>query len=200
MLNYIWASMMLMSAVCALLTGRGELCLNSILSGTKDTVNTVLVLAGLMALWSGIMEAAKEAGLCGFIEKITYPLLKFLFPELKGKKEALSAIAMNITANVLGLGNSATPLGLEAMRRLDAENKGRKEASNSMCLFALLNSASLQIIPTTVISLRAAAGSKDPGWVILPIWITSLSSLLMAVISCKILQGAIPEKGEKRRE
>ena len=118
----------------------------------------------------------------------TIPFTKILFPNLKKNGEAMGAIVMNITANMLGMSNAATPLGIRAMEKLQKENQGRKKASHEMCTFVLINTASVQIIPTTLIALRSASGSAEPTKIIVPIWITSILVLCTALISAKILK------------
>ena len=118
--------------------------------------------------------------------KILDPLLNFLFPELRNKKKAKKEIAMNITANILGIGNASTPLGLKAMETLQEENSNREELSNSMVMLLVLNTASLQIIPTTIIAIRVSLGSNNPTKIIVPVWIATLSAAIVGITAVKL--------------
>lgn len=187
MMNYIWCGIMLFSLVTSIFTGRLESTVNAGITAAQNSVTTVLSFAGIMCMWSGIMKIADKSGITDIIGKILSPITKLLFPRLKRTDEAMRQITMNITANLLGMGNAATPLGLSAMRSLDTLNKKSRYASDEMCIFAVLNTASFQLIPTTIMALRTASGSANPSEIIFPIWIVSLMSLLCAVIAVKIM-------------
>ena len=139
-----------------------------------------------MCLWNGIMNIAAKTTLIDKICKILNPIIGFLFPEIKENKKAKKEISMNIVANIMGLGNAATPLGLQAMKTLQKENKDKKVISNSMAMFIVLNTASLQIIPTTVIAIRNSLGSKNPTQIILPVWIATTLAASAAICATKI--------------
>lgn len=190
MMNYIWCAIMLVSLICAVVTGRVESTVNAGITAAQSSVTSTLAFAGIMCMWSGIMKIADKSGMTDIIGRILYPVTRFLFPRLKRGSDAMRSITMNITANLLGMGNAATPLGLSAMRELDKLNGGGKYASDEMCVFAVINTASFQLIPTTIMALRTAAGSKNPSEIIVPVWIVSLMSLLCAVIAVKVMLGA----------
>lgn len=185
-MNIIWAAMILISLVFAAINGNLTQTVNAGINGAASSVNTVLSFAGIMCLWSGIMRLCDKCGMAGVIEKLLSPITKILFPDLKDIK-AKKAITMNITANILGMGNAATPLGIEAMQRLDSLNPSPENATKDMCMFVVLNTASFQLIPTTIISLRAAVSSQNPTEIILPIWIVSILSTVFSVIAVKLL-------------
>ena len=187
MINYIWASMLILSFIFSIAKGNLSDVNNALLDGASSAVEMAIGLLGMMCFWSGLLEIAKRAGLTEKLSKMLRPLMKLLFPELKENSPAIIAMLMNMVANFLGLSNAATPLGLKAMKELDKENKQRKKASHSMCLFVVINTASITLIPTTVIALRAANGSKDPFSVIVPVWICSVISITVGIVISKIL-------------
>lgn len=183
-MNYIWCGMIIVSIVVSLFNGTAAETLNGAFEGAKSAVFTVLSFAGVMCFWTGIMKIAEKAGLSEKVQKILRPVITLLFP--KAGDEAKNYIAMNMSANLLGLGNAATPMGIKAMERLDRENLNPSYASKDMCMLVILNTASIQLIPTTIIALRSAAGSADPFSVVLPIWISSAAAVLVAVAAAKI--------------
>lgn len=188
MLNYIWTGMVLISLIVSFFTGKFETCALSALEGAGEGVKLAISLCGVMCFWSGIMEIASKSGILKLLAKLLKPLTKFLFPEIKQESDAMQAIVTNMTANILGMSNAATPLGLKAMEELQKLNKNKLRASKSMCMFVLINTASIQLLPTTLIALRTSFGSKFPTSIIVPIWITSATALTIAVISAKIFE------------
>jgi len=184
-LNKIWAGMIIISIVLSILGGRIEDLITELMLSTQSVLETVLDMLGMMCMWSGFMKIAEEAGVVKAISKKVTPLVKFLFPELPKNNEATGHIAMNMTANILGLGNVATPLGLKAMEKLEEYNNEKNRLSNSMMMFIILNTASIQLIPTSVITLRATYNSNNPADVVLPIIIASFGSVLAGIIMVK---------------
>lgn len=184
-LNKIWAGMIIISIVLSILGGRIEYLITELMLSTQSVLETVLDMLGMMCMWSGFMKIAEEAGVVKAISKKVTPLVKFLFPELPKNNEATGHIAMNMTANILGLGNVATPLGLKAMEKLEEYNNEKNRLSNSMMMFIILNTASIQLIPTSVITLRATYNSNNPADVVLPIIIASFGSVLAGIIMVK---------------
>ncbi|MBQ7793318.1 MAG: spore maturation protein A [Clostridia bacterium] len=168
--------MVLISLIAGAVTGNGEGVVSAGLEGAAAAVQTVLGFAGLMCFWSGILALCEKGGLARIISGILSPVLSLVF----GKSNASEHIAMNVTANLLGMGNAATPAGIRAMQELDKENNS-DIPSRAMCIFAVMNTASLQIIPTTVASMRASAGSSTPFDIMPAVWITSVISLAAAV-------------------
>ena len=183
-MNYIWGGMILISLVYGYFNGNLDAVVEAGFSGARDAVETVLSFAGIMCLWTGILKAAEKSGISRVVKKLLSPLVRLLFPKLKKDSEAAEFITLNITANLLGMGNGATPMGIKAMNALD-DHSGR--VTDEMCMFMVLNTAAFQLIPSTVIAFRSAAGSIDPFSVIIPIWITSLVSLTAGVVSVKIM-------------
>ena len=187
MINYIWAGMIVLSLLSGLLSGNIETITKGAIDGCAEGVSLCVSLLGIMCFWTGISKIAEKSGLIEGFARLIRPITKFLFPRLKEGSEALSAIVMNMVANFFGMGNAATPLGIKAMKELDKIN-GSKEASNEMCTFAVINTASIQLIPSTIISLRQTFGSEDPGAIIVPVWIASIVAVTVAVISTKIFE------------
>ncbi len=187
MLNIIWPVFIIISIVYSVLIGNIEAINNSIFEVGESTINLVLNLLGTLCLWNGLMKIAEKTSLIKKIAKIVNPLMKALFPEIKRGTETYQAISMNIVSNILGLGNAATPLGLKAMKLMQQENKEKKKLSNSMALFIILNTASIQIIPTTVIAIRTSLGSVEPTRILIPIWGATIGAALAGIISAKIL-------------
>lgn len=187
MINYIWVAMIVVSFAFSFFAGNTEAVNQALLDGSQSAVEMSFNLLGLMCFWSGLLEIAKRAGITEKLSGFLRPFMKKLFPELKENSPAIDAMVMNMTANFLGLSNAATPLGLKAMEELNKENKGRKRASNSMCLFVVINTASLTLIPTTVIALRASSGSLAPFSIIVPVWICSVISQIAGITIAKLL-------------
>lgn len=187
MMGYIWGGMIVIAFFFSLLTGNIETVAQSALTGAENAVNMSLDLLGMMCFWSGLLEIAKQSGLTEKLAKCIRPLTRLLFPRLKPDSPAVTAMVMNMTANFLGLSNAATPLGLAAMAELDKINPQKEEASDEMCMFVVINTASITLIPATVITLRAAAGSADPFSIILPVWICSVLALTVGVATAKLL-------------
>ncbi len=184
MLNYIWAVMMIVAVIFSIFTGKISELSASIMSGAENAVAMTISLMGIMCFWTGIMNIAENTGVTDIIAKLLSPVTKILFPKLKDKR-AKDAIIMNMTANMLGLSNAATPLGLKAMQELNRFSDG-KTATDDMCMFIVINTASLQIIPSTVIALRQGAGSVSPTDIIIPVWICSICVITAGVLAVKI--------------
>lgn len=182
MLNYIWSAIVLLSVLCSIFLGKGESLSAAIVDSGAQTIQLLLTLAGVMTLWSGIMKIAEESGLTAVFARLFSPLLRPLFPKLDKDSDAFGSITMNITANLLGLGNTATPLGIKAMRELSELNGNSDTASDEMVVFVVMNTASLQLLPTMLGSLRQSYGSAAPFEILAPVWISSSCALSVALI------------------
>lgn len=188
MINYIWFIMIFLGLLVGLITGNGDGLSKAIVGSVDSTVQFMIGLVGLMCFWCGVMKVAEKSGLTKKLSKFLRPVLKLIFKDAAKDEKALGAIVMNITANMLGLGNAATPFGIKAMQEMDRLNKDKEKASNDMALFLVLNAACIQLVPTTIISIRAATGSTNPGVILLPAIVASTIAAVVGVISCKILQ------------
>jgi len=161
-LNAIWLVLMVFGVAVAAATGRADSVTDAAFGAGKLAIETIINLAGIMALWMGLMKIAEKSGLMEGLARILRPLVRVLFPSVPADHPAVGAVLMNISANMLGLGSAATPLGLKAMQHLQELNPDRDTASEAMCTFLALNTASITLIPGTIIALRAAAGSANP--------------------------------------
>lgn len=186
-MNYIWSGMIIISLVFAAINGTLDETLAAAFSGAEQAAGSVIAMAGIFCFWSGFLKIAESGGFSGIISKLMRPVLHRIFPRLSTDSKAYSAITMNVTANLLGLGNAATPAGIEAVEELDRINGSSPFPSEEMCLFIVMNTASIQVIPTTVTALRAAAGSAAPSEIMLPMWIVSAVSLISAFLAMKLI-------------
>lgn len=187
MLNIIWPFFIIISFIYAIFTGKINEINNGIFESVSDAVNLSITFLGTICLWNGIMEIVKRTSLMQKLTRILNPIIKLLFPELKNNDKAKSEISMNIIANILGLGNAATPLGLKAMKTMQKENNKKDTLSNSMAMFIVLNTASLQLIPTNVIAIRTSLNSTNATQIILPVWGATIVAAIVGIISTKII-------------
>ena len=186
MLGKIFGILTVTSLLFGIATGNAEALGNAILDGASDAVSLTLSLAGAMCLWCGVMRVLQEAGAITRLARLMRPFLRLFFPNSAKEGEGAEEIASNIAANLLGMGNAATPLGINAMRTL-SRYSDKKTASNSMCMLAVINSASIQLIPSTLIAIRAATGSRAPAEIMVPIWIVSVATFAFGVLLCKLI-------------
>ncbi|MBR5152448.1 MAG: hypothetical protein IKW60_02855 [Clostridia bacterium] len=188
MLNYIWGGMILVSLIVSALTGNVETTVAAAAQGAGNAVELCLTLLGILCLWTGLARIGERAGFIRILSRLLHPVLSFLFPKLDRNDPARDSIVMNFVANLLGMGNAATPLGIKAMQDLHARNKKRGVATNEMCTFVVMNTASLQLLPTTLISLRQAYGSAAPSSIIIPVWMVSICSLAVGILASKFIE------------
>lgn len=186
MLNIVWPIFIIISFIYAIFFGNLDQLNSSIFSSTEDAVKLCINLLGTMCLWSGIMQIANQTSVVDKLTKILKPIMKFLFPEIDEKSKMHKEISMNVVANILGLGNAATPLGLKAMKSMQKENKDKEVLTNSMATFIVLNTASIQIIPTTVIAIRSSMGSTNPTAIVFPVWIATICAAIAGITATKI--------------
>lgn len=186
MINKIWASFIIIGITYSILTNNTELISTEIIKGAETTLNMITKIFPVMALWLGIMKIAEASNLLKKISIILSPIMKKIFPEIPENHESISLITTNVVANLFGLGNASTPIGLKTMKSLQELNKNKKEASHSMITFLVLNTTGLTIIPTTILSLNMNA--KNPTEIILPCFLASLSATIGGLIIDRILQ------------
>jgi spore maturation protein A len=158
---------------------------SAIFSSIESTVDLIIMLFGSICFWNGIMNIVKNTSLINKIKKLLKPLIKLIFKDIDEEGEAFKNISMNMTSNLLGLGNASTPCGLKAMEDLQKENPCKERLSNNMILFMLINTASLQLIPTTIISIRMGLGSKNPSGIILGVWFASIITFVSMLAIAK---------------
>jgi spore maturation protein A len=188
MLNYIWLGMIILAVVLGGINGKIENVTKSAIESAGASVAVAIGLIGVMALWLGIVKIAEDSGLMSLLAKAIAPILRRLFPGVPAGHPAMGSMTMNIAANMLGLSNAATPLGLKAMEDLETLNSRPGVATNAMCTFLTINTAGLQLIPATMISIMASAGSKDPTAIIGTTLAASFSALVLGVTAAKILE------------
>ncbi len=186
MLNYLWPILIICSYIYGICSGNVENINQAIFKYTESAVSLIITLCGTMCLWSGIMEIAINTNLTNSITKMLDPIINFLFPESRGDRKIKKEISMNVVANLLGLGNAATPLGIRAMKSMQEKNKNKNILTNDMAMFILLNTASIQIIPTTVIGIRMNLGSCNPTNIIFPVWISTICAAIVGIIVIKL--------------
>lgn len=186
MLNNIWPVFILVSIFYSFFSGNLDKINMTITNSTQDALNLTLTLIGITCLWSGIMEIASNTNIVKYLSKILKPVINFLFTDINNDK-AFSKITMNIIANILGLGNAATPLGLQAMDELQKDNIEKNKLSDNMMMLIVLNTASLQVIPTTVIAIRASLESTNPTRIIFPVWISTICAAIVGIFFTKLI-------------
>lgn len=187
MLNILWPIFMVISIVYSIFTGNIEVLNKSIFESIDNVVQFTLTLVGITCFWTGIMAIASKTSTIKFLTRLLQPIIKMLFPNMKSNNEANKSIVMNIVANILGLGNAATPLGLKAMNDLQKENTEKQRLSDNMMMLIVLNTASLQVIPTTVLAIRSSLDSGNPNIIIFPVWIATICAAIVGIIATKFL-------------
>jgi spore maturation protein A len=192
MLNYIWFGLMAIGLVVAIFTGNAAAVTKASVDSARTGVEISLGLVGIMTLWLGIMRVAEQAGLVAMLGRALRPFSRLLFPEVPPDHPAIGAMIMNIAANMLGLSNAATPLGIKAMEELQTLSEEKETATNSMVTFMALNTSGIQFIPATIIGVLAAAGSKAPTAIIPTTILATFAGAIAAVSTAKILQRFFP--------
>jgi len=191
-MSWIWAGLLAVAVATAALNGRMAALTGAIAESAGRAVTLSLGLVGVMTLWLGLMKVAEEAGLVRILARAARPVMRRLFPEVPAEHPAMGAMMLNIAANMLGLGNAATPFGLRAMQALDELNPHPGTATDAQALFCAMNTASLQIIPASVVALRAASGASQPGDVIGPTLVATVAATVTAVVAAKLLARVLP--------
>lgn len=186
-MNYIWAFLILIALVVSVFTGNLGQTATAAMDSAKSAVETALSILGVMCMWMGMMRIAEKAGFIDKLSKLMSPLMNFLFRDVKSKK-AKDAIMMNVAANLFGIGNAATPLGLKAMEELEKENPKKGTATNAMCMFVVINTASIQLIPSTLLAFRSNYGSADPFEIIPAVWLSSLLAVTCGIIAVRWME------------
>ncbi len=188
MINYLWGGMILFSIVVAAASGNLEVVTSSVFDAAEKAVQVTISLISIMAFWLGIMKIVEKSGLINVIKSVLKPLAFFLFPEVPRHHSAMSFILMNMSANLLGMGNAATPFGIKAMEELQKLNHRPDTATNAMCTFLAINTSSLTVLPTTIIALRSATGSLHPAEIIGTTVVATLVSTCAALTADKIMK------------
>ncbi len=183
-MSLIWTGMVVAALLCGLATGHGEAVASAAMEGAAAGVSLCLSMAGVLCLWMGVMEVMRRSGLSEKLTRLLKPILRPLYPDFAGDPKVMDAISANVSANLLGLGNAATPLGIEAARRMSRRTPG--SASNSLCMLVVCNTASIQLLPTTVASVRMAAGCSAPFDILPAVWLASGISVTVGILAAKL--------------
>lgn len=186
-LAWIWTIMIVMSVVYGLLSGNIDAVGKAAVEGAGAAVKLCIGICGVTCLWTGVMEIMRRSGISGGLKSLFLPILSMIFPGAKKNKEAMEAISANVSANLLGLGNAATPLGIRAASEMAKVAHGGT-ATDDLCMLVIINTASIQLIPATVAALRAAAGAAKPFDILPAVWIASLSSVTVGIIATKLFK------------
>ena len=186
-MGIVWFLLLALGLAAALAGGDVEGFTKGALDGAGGAITLAIGLVGMLALWSGLLRIAQEAGLTALLSRAMAPLMRRLFPEIPRDHPALAAMTLNVAANALGLGNAATPIGLDAMEKLQTLNPQRDTATDAMVLFLVINASSVQLVPATVVALRAAGGAASPADVVGPTLLATLVSTAVGIAAAKIL-------------
>ena len=184
-MSVIWTGMVVIAVLCGIAQGTGPQVAAAALEGARAAVELCLSMAGVLCLWTGVMEVMKRSGLSGKLAALLRPVLKRLYPEFAQDRQVMDSISANVSANLLGLGSAATPLGIRAARRMSLRTPG--VASNALCMLVVCNTASIQLIPTTVAGVRMAAGCQTPFDILPAVWLASALSVSVGIVAAKVL-------------
>ncbi len=184
-MTVFWVAMVVISLVCGLLTGNLSQVSQAAGEGAQSAVTLCISMAGMLCLWNGVLEVMNRCGLTRKLRALLLPVLRRLYPEFRDNGEVLDAVSANISANLLGLGNAATPCGIRAAKGMAERYGGR--AGDGLCLLVVCNTASIQLLPTTVAALRSAAGCQNPFDILPAVWLTSALALGAGLLGAKLL-------------
>lgn len=185
LMSWIWTGMVGISILCALWNGQGAQLAGAVFQGAQSGVSLVLSMAGAVCLWSGVAAVMEAAGIMGMLSRLFRPLLNRIFPSTRRDPQLAGCLSGNFCANLLGLGNAATPMGIQAARRLASGSA----ASDELCRLVVLNTASVQLLPTTVAGVRTACGAAAPFDILPAVWISSVLSVSVGLAVCRLLEG-----------
>ncbi|MHB8926331.1 MAG: nucleoside recognition domain-containing protein [Bacillota bacterium] len=195
LLNAVWLFLLVVGVGAAAVTGRIDVVTTSVTEATKQAVELAIGFVGTMSLWLGLMRVAEKAGLIESLGKVLRPFARWLFPSLDPAGPAVGMMLMNMSANLLGLGNAATPFGLKAMAELQKLNPDGQRASEAMCTFLAVNTSAITLVPVTIIALRAALGSTSPTAIVGPCFLATVGSAIVSVTADRFFRAAARRKG-----
>lgn len=198
MLSKVWIGFLTLSLIFGIITGRLDAVSSAAAAGAASAVDLILKIAGLMCLWSGVMELVSASGLAGKIERMLRPALRRLFGHTARDRKAMELVSANVTANLLGLSNAATPIGLQAVSRL-YDTAGGRGAPDAVLMFIALNTASIQLIPSTVAAVRAGYGAAQPFDIMPAVWCASACSVVVVLFMAHLLRPAFPEERKQQK-
>jgi spore maturation protein A len=186
-LAWIWTIMIVFSVIFGVLSGNIDAVGKAALDGAGAAVTLCIGICGVTCLWTGVMEIMRRSGISSSLKSLFLPFLSLLFPASQKNKDAMEAISANVSANLLGLGNAATPLGIKAAAEM-AKSSHNGTATDDLCMLVIINTASIQLVPATVAAIRAAAGAANPFDILPAVWIASVSSVTVGIAAAKILK------------
>lgn len=181
----LWAGLILLGLFFSFVNGSPETVTNVLMFDLQKSVELIISLLPIMAFWTGMMRIVEKSGILNKLSQSLMPIIKFLFKDVQNNTKAVNAIVMTIVANMLGIGNSATAFGIKAMQEMQKSNKNKRIANNSMCMFIIINVSSIQLIPLSIIKLRADSGATLPGDILLPTLIATTFSTIIAILLAK---------------
>lgn len=185
-MGFVWTGMLLLAVLTAVLQGNTGGLTAAAMEGAQKGIDLCLSLAGAMCLWSAVAKAMEQSGLIGGLGRVMGPLLRRLFPKSAADARTMGYLTANVSANLLGLGNAATPMGMKAVQRMQ-QRSGGTAATEEMCLLIVMNTASVQLLPTTVASVRAGLGAAQPFDILPAVWISSLCSVSVGILAAKLM-------------
>ena len=188
MINYLWAIIIIGAFIISFFTGKADLLADAALNSAKDAAMLCINMVGAYALWMGILNIAKESGLVDKIAKKLGFIIRKLFTGVKNNTRAISMIALNLSANILGMGNAATPFGIKAIEEMQKGNPDKKTATDDMCMLLVINASSVQLLPLSIIALRSATGSANPADIVVSTLITTVITTATGITAVKIIQ------------
>ncbi len=183
MVSTVWLALIATGVIAGIATGTSEAVTGAALDSAGDAVTLCLGLAGVMALWGGVMKVAEEAGLARSLARMVAPMARLLFPSVPRDHPAMAAVTMSLAANLLGMGNAATPLGIKAMEDLARLSEAKDEATDAMCTFVTMCTAGITLVPTTIVAVRARLGSANPAEVVGPIIVVNILATAAALLA-----------------
>ena len=190
-MSIIWSFMIMIAIVFAFATGSADLLIEHVTKASSNSIENIITLAGMLCFWTGIFNILKHTPLIEKLASFIKPITSKLFEKDEVDDEIMQDVALNVTSNAIGVGNAATVFGINATKKMQVKNQNKDKPNNSMTMFILLNTASIQLIPTTIISLRALYGSKNPGSIILAVWVVTVLALVAGLVSIKILNKVV---------
>lgn len=190
-MSKIWSLMLVIVIIFTFTNGTADTLIEHITRASANAIENIITLAGMMCFWTGIFNILKNTFLIEKLANLVKPIMSKLFKKEEIDDDIMQDVALNVTSNAIGVGNAATVFGINATKKMQAKNKDKDKPNDSMTAFILLNTASIQLIPTTMISLRALYGSQNPGEIILSVWIVTITALIVGITAIKILNKVV---------
>lgn len=190
-MSIIWSFMIIIAIVYTFAVGNADMLIEHVTKASSNSIENVITLAGMLCFWTGIFNILKHTPFIEKLANVVKPITSKLFKKDEVDDEIMQDVALNVTSNAIGVGNAATVFGINATKKMQAKNRNKEKPNDSMTSFVLLNTASIQLIPTTIISLRALYGSENPGSIILAVWIVTVAALFAGLVAIKILNKVV---------